>query len=203
MSGAGDDRRVPGDERLRLLGLVERVPPLDAEETAHRDYVRAWVASGAPLHRVRKPDVPEVHLVSYFVVVDPLRGRLLLVDHRGAGLRLPTGGHVEASDADPWATVRRECPEELGIEASPLEATGTTPFFTSVARTRGAGPHTDVSLWYAVRAGAEEITGWDTREFSGIGWATPRQILDAPQETLGPHLQRAVRRLTEIAGTLG
>jgi 8-oxo-dGTP pyrophosphatase MutT (NUDIX family) len=203
VSGVRDDRGVPGDQRVRLLGLVERVPPLDAEEVAHRDYVREWVASGAPLHRVRKPDVPEVHLVSYFVVVDPLRGRLLLVDHRGAGLRLPTGGHVEASDADPWATVRRECPEELGIEATPLEATGTTPFFTSVARTRGAGPHTDVSLWYAVQAGAEEITAWDPREFAGIGWATPRQILDAPPEILGPHLQRAVRRLTAITGTLG
>jgi 8-oxo-dGTP pyrophosphatase MutT (NUDIX family) len=201
VSAAGDDRRVPDDERARLFGLIERIPPLDAEEAADRDYVRAWVASGAPLYRVRKPDVPEVHLVSYFVVVDPLRGRLLLVDHRGAGLRLPPGGHVEASDADPWATVRRECPEELGIEATPLEA--MTPFFTSVARTRGVGPHTDVSLWYAVRAGAEEITDWDTREFAGIGWATPRQILDAPPEILGPHLQRAVRRLTAITGTLG
>jgi 8-oxo-dGTP pyrophosphatase MutT (NUDIX family) len=194
---------MPGDERERLVGLVERIPPLDAEEAAHRDYVREWVASGAPLHRVRKPDVPAVHLVSYFVVVDPLGERLLLVDHRGAGLRLPPGGHVEASDADPWATVRRECPEELGIEAAPLEATGTTPFFTSVARTRGAGPHIDVSLWYAVRAGAEEITDWDTREFSGIGWMTPRQILDAPRETLDPHLKRAVRRLTAITGALG
>jgi 8-oxo-dGTP pyrophosphatase MutT (NUDIX family) len=190
-------------ERARLLDLVERVPPLDAEEAAHRDYVRDWVAGGAPLHRVRKPDVPEVHLVSYFVVVDPSRGRLLLVDHRGAGLRLPTGGHVEASDADPWATVRRECPEELHVEATPLDETGTTPFFTSVARTRGAGPHTDVSLWYAVQAGADEVTDWDTREFSGIGWPTPRQILDARPETLGPHLKRAVRKLAGITGALG
>jgi 8-oxo-dGTP pyrophosphatase MutT (NUDIX family) len=124
----------------------------------------------------------------------------LLVDHRGAGVRLPTGGHVEAADADPWATVRRECPEELNIEAVPLDVTGTTPFFTSVARTRGAGTHTDVSLWYAVRARAEDVTGWDTREFAGVAWMTPGRILVAPAETLGPHVKRAVRRLTALTG---
>jgi 8-oxo-dGTP pyrophosphatase MutT (NUDIX family) len=191
-------RPSPGAQRVRLLELLEGIAPLDPLETAHRDRARAWVRSGAPLHRVRKPDVPKTHLVSYFVVVDPSAGRLLLVDHRGAGLRLPTGGHVEASDADPWATVRRECPEELHIAAVPLPATGVRPFFVSLARTRGAGPHTDVSLWYAIQAGAGEVTRWDAREFTAVGWATPRQVLDAPAETLGPHLKRAVHKLTEV-----
>jgi 8-oxo-dGTP pyrophosphatase MutT (NUDIX family) len=195
-------RPSPGAQRVRLLELLKGITPHDAEETAHRDRARSWVRSGAPLHRVRKPDVPRTHLVSYFVVVDPSAGRLLLVDHRGAGLRLPTGGHVEAADADPWATVRRECPEELRVEAVPLPATGTTPFFVSLARTRGAGPHTDVSLWYAVQAGAGEVTRGDAREFTGVGWATPRQILDAPVDTLGPHLKRAVRKLAAIGGGL-
>jgi 8-oxo-dGTP pyrophosphatase MutT (NUDIX family) len=38
-----------------------------------------------------------------------------------------TGGHVEPDDADPWETVQRECPEELFIEAQPMEATKTRP----------------------------------------------------------------------------
>jgi 8-oxo-dGTP diphosphatase len=189
---------MAGDDRTGLSALLADVPPMDAEEAAHRAYARTWVGSGAPLYRVRKPDVPAVHLVSYFVVLDPATGRVLLVDHRGAGVRLPTGGHVEAADLDPWATVRRECPEELNVEAVPLDVTGTMPFFTSVARTRGAGTHTDVSLWYAVRARAEEVTGWDAREFAGIAWMTPDRILAAPAETLGPHVKRAVRKLTAL-----
>jgi 8-oxo-dGTP pyrophosphatase MutT (NUDIX family) len=194
---------MAGDDRTGLSALLAGVPPMDGEEAAHRTYARTWVGSGAPLYRVRKPDVPGVHLVSYFVVLDPATGRVLLVDHRGAGLRLPTGGHVEAADHDPWATVRRECREELDIEAVPLEVTGTTPFFTSVARTRGPGPHTDVSLWYAVRARPEEVTSWDAREFAGIGWMTPARILATPAGTLGPHLKRAVRKLTALTGVPG
>ena len=42
-----------------------------------------------------KPDVPPKHLVSYFALVDERRGKLLLVDHKLAGLWLPSGGHVE------------------------------------------------------------------------------------------------------------
>jgi 8-oxo-dGTP pyrophosphatase MutT (NUDIX family) len=105
---------------------------------------------------------------------------------------------VEASDGGPWPAVVRECPEELGIDAVPLEATGTVPFFASMALTRGPGPHTDVSLWYALSAGLGEITGYDTREFAGVGWETPRRILGTPPDTLGPHLHRAVRKLTTL-----
>jgi 8-oxo-dGTP diphosphatase len=70
------------DRRAGLLDLLAGVGPLDAEEAAHRAYARQWVGSGAPLYRIRKPDVPTVHLVSYFMVLDPATGRLLLVDHR-------------------------------------------------------------------------------------------------------------------------
>jgi hypothetical protein len=94
--------------------------------------------------------------------------------------------------------VRRECPEEIHVEAVPLEATGPRPFFATVTRTRGAGPHTDVSLWYALRAEAGEIEGYDTREFAAIAWMAPRQVLTAPPETLDPNLPRAVRKLTAL-----
>ncbi|MFB9840537.1 NUDIX domain-containing protein [Actinoallomurus acaciae] len=184
--------------RAHLVGLLDRLRPADGIEAAHRRYARDWAAGGAPLYRVRKPDVPAVHLVSYFTVVDPRTGRLLLTDHRGSGLRLPPGGHVEPADRDPWATVARECREELFAEAVPLEPTGRTPFFVSVARTRGAGSHTDVSLWYAVQAGAEEIIRYDTREFAGIGWVTPQDVPALAPGTTDPNLWRAVRSLTTL-----
>jgi hypothetical protein len=64
-------------------------------------------------------------------------------------------------------------------------------------------PHTDVSLWYAVRARPEEVTGWDAREFAGIAWQTPGRILATPAEALGPHLKRAVRKLAGLTHAPG
>ena len=191
---------MPYDTRARVLALLDRIHPADGVEDRHRRYARDWAAAGAPLFRVRKPDVPAVHLVAYFAVVDPRTGRLLLTDHRGAGLRLPPGGHVEPTDHDPWTTVARECREELSADATPLEPTGRTPFFVSTAHTRGAGGHTDVSLWYAVQARPEEIT-YDRREFAGIGWETPGRIEALDPRTVDPNLHRAVRKLTALIGT--
>jgi hypothetical protein len=67
-----------------------------------------------------------------------------------------------------------------------------------VARTRGAGSHTDVSLWYAVQAAADQVTRYDTREFAGVGWETPGRILRLPPRTIEPNLARAVRKLTTL-----
>jgi 8-oxo-dGTP pyrophosphatase MutT (NUDIX family) len=189
-----------GPRRAHLIDLLERVHPVDSEEVAHLDFAKDWVSSGAVLYRMRKPDVPKVHLVSYFVIVDPRQGKLLLVDHRKAKLWLPPGGHVEPDDADPWATVQRECPEELFIEAQPMEATKTVPFFATVTQTRGAGTHTDVSLWYVVQADAGDITDYDGQEFAEIRWMTPQQVLNAQPEILDPHLPRAVGKLAQVLG---
>jgi 8-oxo-dGTP pyrophosphatase MutT (NUDIX family) len=196
LTAAPDDRL----RRAHLIDLLERIDPFDEKEVTHLDFAKDWAGSGAGLYRVRKPDVPKIHLVSYFVVVNPRQGELLLVDHRGAGLWLPPGGHVEPDDADPWATVQRECPEELFIEAQPMEATKTAPFFATVTETRGAGTHTDVSLWYVVQADADDITDYDGQEFGGIRWATLQQILDAQPEILDPHLPRAVAKLAPVLG---
>ena len=84
---------------------VTAIEPLDDVEAEHRADVLAWLASGAPLCRVRKPAMPRKHLVSYFAVMDG--DSILLVDHRDAGLWLPSGGHVEPEE-HPRDTVRRE-----------------------------------------------------------------------------------------------
>ncbi|MGW6144798.1 NUDIX domain-containing protein [Streptomyces sp. NPDC055140] len=114
-----------------------------------------------------------MHLVSHFVVLDDARGQLLLVAHRKAGLWLPAGGHVEPGE-DPWATVVRECREELGIEAVASPIAGEHPLFLTVTRTRRHGVHTDVSLWYLLNADADAdtITSNDRSEFDTIRWLT-------------------------------
>ncbi|MFF8478607.1 NUDIX domain-containing protein [Streptomyces sp. NPDC015414] len=159
-----------------------------------------WLAGGAPVYRVRKPDAPATHLVCYFVVRDDRRGRLLLVAHRKAGLWLPAGGHVEPGE-DPWATVVRECREELGVEAVASPFTGERPLFLTVTKTRGRRAHTDVALWYLLDADADTITSYDEGEIDAIRWLTEEQVLQELEETLDPHMHRFVRKLRHARAT--
>jgi 8-oxo-dGTP diphosphatase len=133
--------------RAQIRSELLAIGPLDRIEREHLEDALAWVDSGAELFRVMKPATPPKHLVSYFVLVDG--EQILLVDHKNARLWLPTGGHVEV-DEHPRSTVLRELEEELGIAAAhaidpPLMVTCTV----TVGLTSG---HTDVSLWYVVRA---------------------------------------------------
>ena len=183
--------------RARLLELVAAIEPWDDLERTHLKTATQWIASGAPIYRLRKPDVPAMHLVSYFVVLDKTRGKLLLVAHRKAGLWLPAGGHVEPGEA-PWAAVVRECREELGIEAMASPITGEHPLFLTVTRTRGHNPHTDVSLWYLLNADAQSITSYDQGEFNAIRWLTDEQVLRESNELLDPHMHRFTRKLQHV-----
>lgn len=186
------------DARLRaqLVGLVNGIDPWDAVERTHLKVAAEWISSGAQVYRTRTPDVPAMHLVSYFVVVDDERGELLLVAHRKAGLWLPTGGHVEPGE-DPWAAVERECREELGISAVASMITGERPFFLTVTQTQGTDKHTDVSLWYVLSADVRSIDSFDEEEFLAIRWLTPEQVLDESLSSLDPHMHRFVRKLVQ------
>ncbi|MFI5680140.1 NUDIX domain-containing protein [Streptomyces cellulosae] len=186
---------APDDQpRAHLLELMDAVEPWDELERTHRETATQWIAGGSPVYRVRKPDVPAMHLVSYFVVLDETLGQLLLVAHRKAGLWLPTGGHVEPGES-PWVAVVRECREELGIEAVASPITGELPLFLTVTRTQGQRAHTDVSLWHLLSADAGTITSYDQGEFDAIRWLTEEQVLDEPAGLLDPHMHRFTRKL--------
>src|SRR5579863_805300 len=116
-----------------IAQIVEAIEPLDELEREHRDSTLEWIRSGAPIFRTAKPDVPPKHLVSYFALVDESRGKMLLVDHKLAGLWLPSGGDVEP-DEDPRETVVRELAEELNLAADFIEP---NPLFITVTRTFG------------------------------------------------------------------
>lgn len=183
-------------DRARLLELIGGISPWDELEQEHISAAQAWISSGAPLYRTAKPATPPIHLVSYFVVLDETRAQVLLAEHRKAGLWLPTGGHVEPDEA-PWQTVRRECREELDIEAVPSAVAGEQPLFLTIADTRGQGQHTDVSLWHLIRSTPATITWFSDEEFSSIKWLSLPQVLDEPIETLDPHLHRFTAKLAE------
>jgi 8-oxo-dGTP diphosphatase len=175
--------------RDKIAGIVGAIEPLDELEREHRDSTLDWIRSGAPIFRTMKPDVPPKHLVSYFALVDQERGKLLLVDHKLAGLWLPSGGHVEL-DEDPSATVVRELSEELGLEAEFIRA---DPVFITVTRTvAGDGGHTDVSLWYLIRGDSSRAIEFDRVEFHQVRWFGFNEI---PYERSDPHMRRFIEKL--------
>jgi 8-oxo-dGTP pyrophosphatase MutT (NUDIX family) len=179
--------------------MLAAISPWDNQERSDLRFTNDWMQTGAPIYRTRKPDEPDIHLVSYFVVADPHRQALLLVEHINAGLLLPPGGHVEPLE-HPWVTVERECPEELFIEAEPLPQTGTAPFFATATVTRGPGRHTDVSLWFCVSSEPSDVIAYDPAEFHSIRWMTADDILQTPIDLLDPNLHRATRKLSEVLG---
>jgi 8-oxo-dGTP pyrophosphatase MutT (NUDIX family) len=194
----GDDSGPvsPADHVRRIVAALD---PFDEREAADRAEVLRWIDSGAPLYRTRPPDEPPVHLVSYVVPVDPDRGTLLLVAHRKAGLWLPPGGHVEPGE-DPWHTAVREAGEELFLPVPAVPAVPSVPApppaFITVTRTVGAGPHTDVSLWYLRPTPTAAVTRFDEAEFSAVAWVTPAEVLSRRSDTLDPELHRFVRKLS-------
>jgi 8-oxo-dGTP pyrophosphatase MutT (NUDIX family) len=141
--------------------------------------------------------------VSYFAVVDRDRGSVLLGDHRTSGLWLSSGGQVEPGES-PLDTVRRECREELGVEARFLEPPGDVPLLVTVSDTVG-GPdvHTDVSLWFCLAAPPDGVLHPDPEEYREVRWWTRDDIRSADPASFDPHLGRFLDKLQRRTGLLG
>ncbi|MBK2126246.1 NUDIX hydrolase, partial [Fangia hongkongensis] len=152
----------------------------------------SWVESGEQIFRIRKPNHPNKHLVSYFVVFDETCKKVLLVDHRNAELWLPSGGHVELNE-DPADTVKRECQEELKTEAIFWHE---TPIFITQTLTVGkTAGHIDVSLWYVIKGSIKIDYQYDRDEFLDIQWFDLNNI---PYERTDPHMKRFINKFTQM-----
>ncbi|MGH7781733.1 MAG: NUDIX hydrolase [Candidatus Binataceae bacterium] len=175
--------------REKIAALVRAIAAHDALEERHKAITLEWIGSGAPIFRIRKPDIPPQHLVSYFAVIDPKCRKILLVDHKNARLWLPTGGHVEPGE-NPEAAVRRELSEELRQTADFLF---DGPVFVTVTPTGGIDTgHTDVSLWYVLRGDSTAGTWFDAGEFNRVAWFGFDEI---PFDRSDPHMRRFVDKL--------
>lgn len=177
-----------------VLQEVAVIEPYDTIEAAHKHHALRWMHSGAPLYRIAKPDVPSQHLVSYFVVFDPAKRMLLLIDHLKAKAWLPTGGHVLV-DEHPRDAVIREAAEELGLKAQFVQSIGEQPFFVTVTQTKGSGTHTDVSLWYIIEGSVDQPYVYDQSEFSYYQWVDFDHVLTMDTSGLDPHMHRFVHKL--------
>ena len=178
--------------REAIRSEVESIIPFDDLEARTRTEVIMWIDSGVELCRLRKPDKPSKHLVSYFVLVDG--DYVLLVDHINARLWLPTGGHVEPGE-HPRDTVLREAREELSIQG---EFLFENPVLITSAKTVGrTAGHTDVSIWYILRGNRKQSFSFDRAEFNSICWFHKEQI---PYGRADPAMARFLAKLyTQIA----
>ena len=56
--------------RDKILDLVVSINPHDPLEQQHINDTAAWIKNGEQIFRITKPDNPNKHLVSYFVMFD-------------------------------------------------------------------------------------------------------------------------------------
>jgi 8-oxo-dGTP pyrophosphatase MutT (NUDIX family) len=174
--------------RKHIHTLIRAIIPYDDVEQEHINDTCLWIESGEPIFRVQKPDVPNKHLVSYFVLFDDVHQKILLVDHKKALLWLPSGGHVEI-DEDPKTTVERECLEELGVRA---DFWVPDPFFITSTLTVGlTAGHTDVSLWYVLKGDSHATYQFDEEEFNDIRWF---HLDEVPHSKSDPHMERFIQK---------
>lgn len=178
--------------RDETLEIITSITPFDELETTQRQKAIDWVNSGAPLYRIQKPDVPPMHLVSYFAIFDPETNKMLLQDHLLAHVWLPAGGHVDP-DEDPVETVRRECMEELGIEAKFLG--DPKPHFITTTTTNGQNEHTDVSLWYILQEKESTPLVIEPDHFADVKWWDIDEILTTPIDQFDQELHRFLEKL--------
>lgn len=175
---------------MNIENIVRKIEPIDDIEIQHINETLSWLQSGAPIFRLQKPDIPNKHLVSYFVPFDEKENKILLTAHKKSCLWLPPGGHVELNE-DPQETVRRECLEELGC---PAEFWCTEPLFlTSMLTVGPTVGHTDVSFWYVIQGQQEDAYQFNTDEFEAIRWFGFNEI---PYEISDPHMRRFLKKLS-------
>ena len=113
--------------RKKISELINSVEPYDNVEQKHKADAVDWIKSGVEIFRIEKHAKPEKHLVSYSILVDQDRNKLLLLDHKKSGLLLPSGGHIEKNEM-PYHAAKRELLEELNIVSENLFSDKEVPF---------------------------------------------------------------------------
>ena len=179
--------------RSTISEIFKSIFPYDNHEREHLKEALDWLDSGAQMFRLFKPNIPDIHLVAYCVLIDVAQKQILLVDHKKCNLWLPPGGHVDP-DEHPRETAKREMHEELGIRP---ELLFTHPVFMTVNETSGGQPgkHTDVSLWYVFSGNIHEKLDFDPHEFNKISWFKFDEI---PIGECEPHLHRFLDKLIKV-----
>lgn len=126
------------------------------------------------------------HLTAAAAVVDPRRGRLLLVHHKKLGRWLQPGGHADG-EADLLAVALRETREETGVEAQALSPAPFDLDIHPIPARRGVPEHLHYDVRFLLGADSTAPTRANA-EVHAVAWVALREI-----ETLDP--DASLRRL--------
>ena len=66
---------------LRPGNLIASINPLDQLEEEHISFALNWIQHSPQIFRVKKPDIPDLDLVSYFVLFDKEEIKILLSEN--------------------------------------------------------------------------------------------------------------------------
>jgi 8-oxo-dGTP pyrophosphatase MutT (NUDIX family) len=163
--------------REHLGKLLAAHIPADEREVEHLRRMRVLLAGeGDPFARDR---FDPGHFTASAFVLDPDRSRLLFVHHAKLQRWLQPGGHIDPSDPDVIAAVRRELQEETGLVDLDLVGDKLLDVDVHVIPPRngnGAGPaepvHEHFDVRFVFHAASEELRpGSDALEARWVGFA--------------------------------
>ena len=178
--------------RKLIIESIEKIIPLDPLEQLEIKDSLAWIKSAEPIFRIQKPDIPNRHLVAFFIPYDKNQNEVLLVHHKKSNWWIFPGGHVEINEL-PYNAVKRECLEELGIQANFLIE---DPIFIAATQTVSihAG-HIDISIGYLLACDKTMPLNFDENEFNDIQWFNFNNI---PYSQSDPAMERLIKKLSTM-----
>jgi 8-oxo-dGTP pyrophosphatase MutT (NUDIX family) len=165
--------------------------------------LRGWSAPDRGQERLRReflallatgptavlPDGPGPHLTASALVVDPVRGKVLLCLHGRIGKWLQMGGHVEPTDATLRGAALREATEESGIAGLVISDAPIGLDVHPVRCRHGESSHWDVRYAVLAPSGAVESCSAESR---ALDWfdpdALPQPLGDATDSLVAPAL---------------
>lgn len=152
--------------RSSVLLELSKIIPMSIDEENDVGSIIRWVKKESDIYRISPPNIPQKHLVVYFILIN--NDSILLVNHKKAGGWIPTGGHVDVNESL-RSTVQREAKEELFIDID--HVLFDRPIMVSSIETSSETlSHTDVIVWYAIDASFLSIQAYDQSEFYDIAW---------------------------------
>jgi 8-oxo-dGTP pyrophosphatase MutT (NUDIX family) len=158
--------------------VLARVSDFVAQTTQSTDLISRHNAAG--------------HVTASGFVISAARDAVLLVHHRGLGLYLQPGGHLDATDASPVNGARREVAEETGlytlqlIESSIDTGDGvTTPFdidshYIPPNPRKGEPEHWHHDFRYLFAAPEQATLALSDREVADARWVPLGELATYP-----------------------
>ena len=166
--------------------------PADATEAEHHRRMLELASVGAGRDPMSRDHFVPGHFTASAFILSPEADALLLIHHRKLGRWLQPGGHVEPDDADLLAAARRECAEEVGLHALPLDPLFSGPFDLDVHTIPPFGDspaHEHFDVRFLFRAPSRRFGVGD--EVAGARWVPLGEVAD------DPHADASVLRAVE------